>query len=81
MPKTSEQMIQEIYTVMLGVPGTDDRGMAGRSEKMEEKCEKIEQHLAQLNGRVTTNTTWRKAFCWALGLTATGFGIFAGMVL
>ena len=70
----TEDMIKELYTVMLGVPDTDDRGMAG-------DCREIKKQLKELNGSVKTNTTWRKAFCWALGLMATGFGIFAGMVL
>ena len=74
MSKTPEQMIQELYTVILGVPNTDEVGMAGR-------CKRIEAHLAELNGDVKRNTTWRKAFVWAMGLMATGFGILAGMVL
>lgn len=73
MTKTTEQLIQELHTVILGVPGTDDKGMAGR-------CRDMELHLRQLNGDVKTNTTWRKAFCWAIGLLATGFGVLAGMV-
>ena len=79
MDEDFKNMIRDMYTVMLGVPGTDDKGMAGRSKKMEEKCESIETQLKQINGRVTTNTTWRKAFCWALGFMATFLGIFAGI--
>ena len=65
-------MIQELYTVILGVPNTADKGMA-------KQVSLIEQHLRQLNGDVQKNTTWRKAFCWALGFMATFMGIFAGL--
>ena len=62
--KTKEQ-IQQIFTVLLGVPNTDDKGMAGL-------CRKMEKHLAELNGKVNTNTTWRKAMCWVMGIITTG---------
>ena len=70
--KTTEQMIQELYTVILGVPHTADKGMA-------EQVKDIEQHLSELNGNVRTNTTWRKALCWSVGILATFGGIFAGI--
>jgi len=72
MDKTSEQMIQELYTVTLGVPNTADKGMA-------KQVSEIDKHLKELNGAVKTNTTWRKAFCWALGFMATFMGVFAGI--
>ena len=74
MPKSSEQMIQEIYTVMLGVPGTDDRGLVG-------DCREIKVELKQQNGDIKKNTTWRKAFCWALGLIIPLLDIISGLVL
>ena len=72
MVKTSEQMILELYTVILGVPNTDDRGMA-------KEVKDIERHLRELNGNVRTNTAWRKALCWSVGILATFGGIFAGI--
>ena len=72
MEKTSEQMIRELYTVILGVPNTQDKGMA-------KQVADIEKHLRELNEQVTSNTTWRKALCWSLGVLATFCGIFAGM--
>ena len=70
--KTTEQMIQELYTVILGVPGTEDKGMA-------KQVRDVEKHLRELNGNVRTNTTWRKAMCWVLGIIvtalATGFAL------
>ena len=79
--KTPEEMIGELYTVILGVPGTEEGGMAERSKKMAERCESIEEHLARQNGKIQTNTTWRKAFCWALGLMVPILGIIAGFLL
>jgi len=72
--KTSEQMIQELYTVTLGVPDTENKGMAG-------DLKEIKEHLKELNGKVTSNTTWRKAMVWAIGVIGTGLGIVAGIVL
>ena len=72
--KTSDQMIQELYTVILGVPDTADRGMAQQTRD-------IEAHLRQLNSKVEKNTTWRKAMLWAIGVIGTGLGIIAGIVL
>ena len=72
--KTPEDMIQQIYTVMLGVPDTEDTGMAG-------DIKEVKRDLKKLNGAVKTNTTWRKAFCWALGIVGTGVGILAGWVI
>ena len=59
--KTLEQMIRELYVVILGVPGTDEKGMAG-------DITEIKEHLSQLNGAVKTNTAWRKAMCWTIGI-------------
>jgi len=67
MQKTPEQMIQELYTVTLGVPNTSDKGMA-------QDLKDIEKHLRELNGSVKTNTTWRKALCRVMGAMVTGFG-------
>jgi len=72
--KDTDQMIQEVYTVMLGVPDTSDKGMAG-------DIKDIKEHLKQLNSQVTKNTTWRKAMIWAIGVIGTGLGIVAGIVL
>ena len=81
MDKTTEQMIADLYTIMLGVPGTDEGGMSERSKEMVKRCVSIENHLKELNGAVTRNTTWRKAFCWALGLVSGGFGVFAAWTI
>ena len=64
--ETQLEMIQKIYTVILGVPETDNKGMAGDMKE-------VKEHLKQLNGKVNTNTTWRKAMCW-------GFPILVGVV-
>ncbi len=64
MAKTTDEMIKDLYIVMLGVPGTDEKGMAGDVRDMNKE-------LKLLNGAVKTNTTWRKAFCWILGLITT----------
>ena len=72
MQKTTDDMIRELHTVVFGVPGTDEKGMAGKINDIDDK-------LTEVNGSVKTNTTWRKAFCWALGFMATFMGIFAGI--
>ena len=68
MEKTTDDMIRELYTVVLGVPLTEEKGMA-------KSVTEIEEHLRELNGSVRTNTTWRKALCWVIGLiVAAGVG-------
>ncbi len=64
MTKTTDDMIKELYTVVLGVPATGEKGMA-------KLVYDIDKRLRELNGAVKTNTTWRKAFCWVLGLITT----------
>jgi len=67
--KTTDDMIKELHTVVFGVPGTDEKGMA-------KQVNDIERDLRTLNGAVKTNTSWRKALCWSLGiLTAAGTGV------
>jgi len=61
MNKDSDRMIQELYTVILGVPDTGEKGMAKLVYDMDE-------HLREMNGKVKTNSTWRKAICWVVGL-------------
>jgi len=69
MLKSTDDMIKELHTVVFGVPGTDDKGMA-------KQVNDIGKDLRALNGAVKTNTSWRKAMCWSLGvLTAVGMGI------
>jgi len=55
-------MLTELYTVILGVPATGEKGMAQLVYDME-------KHLRDLNGSVKTNTTWRKAMVWVVGGT------------
>ena len=66
MQKTTDEKISELYTVILGVPATGEKGMAQLVYDME-------KHLRELNGSVRTNTTWRKALCWVIGVMVTGF--------
>ena len=70
MEKTTDDMIKELYTVVLGVPSTGEKGMA-------KLVYDIEKHLNELNGSVRTNTTWRKALCWTMGAIVTALGIIA----
>ena len=75
MQKTTDDMIKELYTVVLGVPSTGEKGMA-------KLVYDIEKHLNNLNGAVRTNTTWRKAMCWSAGIFAAGvIGCFIHVLL
>lgn len=74
MQKTPDEMIRELYTVVLGVPSTGERGMA-------KLVYDIEKHLDELNGSVKANTTWRKALCWGFGtMTTATVGIIIYLV-
>ena len=60
MALSDNQKLDAIYTVLLGVPGTD----AGGAVK---SIENIETHLNELNGAVKVNTIWRRVFAWTIG--------------
>ena len=47
--KTPDQMIADIYVVLLGIPGTDEKGVVG-------EIKDINKHLRELNGTVANNT-------------------------
>jgi len=67
MPEiTIEQVyreIQQLKTVLLGVPGTDDMGLYGQVKDMV-KLQK------EINGTVRSTATWCKALKWVVGLLA-----------
>ena len=73
MPKTESEMIQELYTVTIGIPGTRNKGIIG-------DVREIKTELQRLNGSVTTNTTWRKAFCFIIPLITSGLGVVLGVM-
>jgi len=79
--KTSDQMIQELYTVILGVPDTADRGMAQQTRDIEAHLRLLNSQVSKNETQTTKNTTWRKAMLWAIGVIGTGLGIIAGIVL
>jgi len=59
-PSKQQQILASVTrleTVVIGVPDTDDRGMAG-------EIKAIRKHLADLNGQVKTNTMFRKVGTW-----------------
>ena len=62
--KTNREMIEGIYTVLLGVPGTDEKGVVGDIKSLGEQVQGISR-------AVQTNTTWRKALAWVLGTIVT----------
>ena len=46
--KTEREIIQEIYTMLLGVPYTEDNGCIG-------DIKEIKEHLAKQNGKIAKN--------------------------
>jgi len=60
-PLSTQQQIlasvTRLETVVIGVPETDDRGMAGAIKE-------IKEHLSELNGQVRTNTIFRRIGTW-----------------
>jgi len=43
-----------------------------RTKNIEEKTDKQEKHLEELNGQVRTNTTFRKVGTWVSGAVVVG---------
>lgn len=70
--KTSQQQIDAIYTSWFGIPGTADKGAYQTLVDME-------IHMRTINGKVKTNTIYRRIFSGVISLIATG--IIALMVM
>jgi len=68
--KSNKDLITEIHTVLLGVPGTEDNGVVGHLKQ-------IETQLDTLNGAVKTNTACRKALIWIVGIMITSYAIIS----
>lgn len=64
MDKSTDDMIKEVWTVLLGVSGTEAGGMV-------QDVRDIAKGLKILNGYVQKNTAWRKAISWVVGLIIT----------
>ncbi len=72
--KTNKQLLAEIHTVLLGIPGSDDKGLVGT----------VAQLCAQVQGMsraVQANTTWRKALAWMVGVVVIGLATLIGIVV
>jgi len=59
-PVTQRDKINSIYQILLGIPGTEEGGMA-------QDIQEIKVRLAELNGQVRTNTLFRKVGTWFSG--------------
>lgn len=59
--KTEKQMIRELHHSFFGIEGTEDKGAIKDIKDMSKQ-------LRILNGAVRTNTAWRKAIVWVIGI-------------
>ena len=59
MPTKIEQKVNEMHTVMLGVPGTEEKGLAG-------DLKELVIQVKGINGSVKKNTSWRELCQWAV---------------
>ena len=73
MTKSTDQMIQELYTVVIGVPQTEQKGVVG-------DIREIKSEIRRINGCVQSNTAWRRAFCFIIPGLATAIGFIAGKI-
>jgi len=64
MTKEDSKKIDEMHTVLLGVKGTEDTGVVGQIKD-------IADQVKETNGCVRTNTAWRKAHTWLIGIAIT----------
>ena len=81
MDPTETQMLRELYTVMLGAPGTTATGYCGKIDDVAKSQKEIVEELKKLNGNVRSNTTWRKAICWTIGIIAMLLGFSIGGII
>ncbi|MFU8796499.1 MAG: hypothetical protein ACNA7X_04315 [Dehalococcoidia bacterium] len=73
IPKTQEEMMREMHLVIMGVPGTENRGLIG-------DVKDIKKDVRRINGDVQTNTAWRKAFCFIIPFMAAALGLVVGKI-
>lgn len=73
-PKTNAQLLAEIHTVLLGIPGSDDKGLVG---VVAELCTQVQG----MSRAVQVNTTWRKALAWMVGVVVIGLATLVGIVI
>lgn len=78
MQKTQNEMITALYTVTMGVPNTDDRGIVGDVKDIKREQKEIKEEIRRVNGCVGSNTAWRKAFCFIIPMLAGAIGFLAG---
>jgi len=74
-------MLRELYTVMLGAPGTAARGYCQKIDDVAEAQKEIVKELKKINGNVSSNLAWRKAICWIIGIMAVLMGLSIGGVV
>ncbi|KKK81628.1 hypothetical protein LCGC14_2811540 [marine sediment metagenome] len=72
--KTSKQLLAEIHTVLLGIPGSDDKGLVG-------VVGELATQVQGMSRAVQVNTTWRKALAWMVGVVVIGLATLVGIVV
>ena len=73
MPKSPDDMVREMYQVIMGIPDTEEKGMLG-------DIKSIKEDMQRINGSVQANTHWRIALCWIAGIMATALGVAIGKI-
>ncbi len=73
-PKTNKQLLAEIHTVLLGVPGSSDDGLVGTVSE-------LATQVQGMSRAVQANTTWRKALAWMVGVVVIGLATLVGIVV
>ncbi len=73
-PKTNTQLLAEIHTVLLGIPGSDDKGLVG-------VVGELATQVQGMSRAVQVNTTWRKALAWMVGVVVIGLATLVGIVV
>ena len=71
---SEKQILHEIHTVLLGVPGTAEKGVVGDMKELSKQVQGISR-------AVQINTTWRKALAWVVGGILTAIGIMLGIIV
>lgn len=56
-----DKLLIELKTVIIGMKGSEEDGMAG-------DIKEIKRHIADQNGKVDKNTTFRKVGTWIGGI-------------
>lgn len=71
--KSQGEKLNDMHTVLLGIPGTEERGLSG-------DVKDLLKQVKILNGCVKSNTAWRKLGQWLIPIVVAAISGLAAYI-